>query len=447
MPVVNFLMSQSASQGATPCEVNIITMGCSKNLVDSEQLAAQLEANHYLVLHESRQPMPITIINTCGFIADAKEQSVNMIFDCIAQKNAGKIKTLIVFGCLSGRYMSELRESIPEVDAFFGTDALQGILAFLGATYYADKLVYRKTSTPEHYAYLKISEGCSHQCAFCAIPKIRGPQISKPISVVKREAEILAQRGVKELLLVAQDLSFYGKDINNKYMLAQLVEELAQIPGIEWIRMHYTYPNSFQYELLDLMLQYPNVCRYIDMPMQHINNTMLQAMHRHISGEDIIRMLETIKNKVPDVALRTSLIVGFPGETKAMYKELENFVARGYFDRLGVFTYSHEENTPSYVLKDNVTQAEKQRRQEGIMAIQHDISLTKNQSMVGQTFKVVIDSKQGKYYEGRTQYDSPEVDNTVLLPTRNHHLQQGGFYDVKITRADAFDLTGEVMDN
>ena len=446
MQSINFLVAKSSSSNNIPCEVNIITMGCSKNLVDSEQLAAQLEANDFLVVHESQQPMPITIINTCGFIADAKEQSVNMILECVALKNTGKIKKLIVYGCLSARYKEELQQSIPEVDAFFPTEATKEILAYLGAKYYPGMITRRKTATPSHYAYLKISEGCSHNCAFCAIPKIRGRQISKSVSLIKQEAEWLAQKGVKELLLVAQDLSFYGQDIEKKYLLPQLVEELAQIKGVEWIRMHYTYPNSFQLELLDLMLQYPNVCHYIDMPVQHINNDMLQAMHRHITGEQIRKLIDTIKQKVPDVALRTSLIVGFPGETKAMFKELEDFVAQAYFDRLGVFTYSHEENTLAFAMKDNVTKAEKQRRQERLMAVQYDISLQKNKSLVGKELKVVIDDRQGEYYEGRTQYDSPEVDNRVLIPVAEQALQIGAFYNALITHADAFDLMAEVKD-
>ena len=444
MHSINFLVAKASSQGNIPCEVNIITMGCSKNLVDSEQLAAQLEANDFLVVHESEHPMPITIINTCGFIADAKEQSVNTILECAALRKAGKIKKLIVYGCLSARYMQDLQLSIPEADVFFGTDALQEILSYLGAKCYPDILMQRKTATPSHYAYLKISEGCSHNCAFCAIPKIRGRQVSKPISVIKREAEWLVQKGVRELLLVAQDLSFYGQDTEKKYLLPQLVEELAQIKGVEWIRMHYTYPNSFQLELLELMIRYPNVCHYIDMPIQHINNEMLQAMHRNITGEEIKRLIGTIRQRVPDVALRTSLIVGFPGETKAMYKELEDFVSQAYFDRLGVFVYSREENTPSYAMKDNVPKAEKLRRKESIMAVQYDVSLQKNNALEGKMLKVVIDDKQGGCYEGRTQYDSPEVDNRVLIPASGHTLQRGAFYNAVITSADAFDLMAKV---
>lgn len=444
---MNFLMNKEQEKSMPrKGEINIITMGCSKNLVDSEQLANQLIVNNYTVVHESSRPLPITIINTCGFIFDAKEQSIEKIMDCIALKNEGKIKILIVYGCLSARYKNELIQSIPEVDAFFTTDALQDILSYLGLKYYPEQMLYRYVSTPQHYAYLKVSEGCSHRCAFCAIPQIRGNQVSKSIDTIVQEAQILVNNGVKELLLVAQDLTYYGVDLNKNYQLPKLVEKLANINGLNWIRLHYAYPNTFSLDLLDLMNQYPNICKYVDMPIQHINDDVLKAMNRRITGQEIIRLLDTIKNKVPDIALRTSLIVGFPGETKKMYNDLENFVSKGYFDRLGVFTYSHEENTPAFSLKDNISKKEKQKRCENLMFIQQDISLQKNTNKIGQTFKVIIDAKERNSYIGRTEYDSPEVDNTVIISSKNVSLKIGEFYNVKINKANHFDLKGVIVE-
>ena len=324
-------MSVNKKQNLSLSQVNMITMGCSKNLVDTEQLAHQLKQGGYEVVFESPKPLAITIINTCGFILDAKNESIEKIFECVEWKNQGKINMLIVCGCLSARYQKELQEMIPEVDAFFPGNVLQDILTFLNVKCRQDELIYRCVSTPKHYAYLKISEGCSHQCAFCAIPKIRGRQLSKPIEVLKKEAEILAAKGTKELLLVAQDLTNYGWDFDGKYHIEKLVETLAQVSGIKWIRMHYTYPNSFQLGLLDLMKKYDNICHYLDSPVQHINNQILQAMNRKITGEEIIALLDLIKAKVPDVALRTSLIVGFPGETKKNVQRIEGICQQGVF--------------------------------------------------------------------------------------------------------------------
>ena len=448
MPILqNFLLSTSRTTKANriDCEVNIITMGCSKNTVDSEQLAFQLEQNGYKVVHESDKPLPITLINTCGFINDAKTQSIETILRCVEDKLAGNIKVLLIFGCLSQRYKEELQVEFPEADAIFGVNALQEILLFLHANLYAESLTQRKTSTPTHYAYLKISEGCSQGCAYCAIPKIRGKQISKPIEILRDEAVILAERGAKELILIAQDLTHYGYDLYKKRNLYALLEELLKVKGIEWIRLHYAYPNSFRMEILDLMLAYPQLCRYLDIPIQHINDVVLQAMNRRISGDEIRQLIEAIRNKVPDIAIRTSLIVGFPGETKVRFAQLRDFLQEAQLDRVGVFTYSHEEDTPAYKLKDTVSQKEKERRKEELLFVQQDISLQKNKDKIGQTVKVLIDeTAPDGSFTGRTQYDSPEVDNTVIVSGKGKkEVQIGMFYPVKITAADYFDLIGE----
>ena len=449
MPIIqNFILSTpfAARANVIDCEVNIITMGCSKNTVDSEQLAFQLQQNGFKVVHESEKPLPVTLINTCGFINDAKTQSIETILNCIEDKLTGKIKTLLVFGCLSKRYEKELRKEFPEVDAFFGVDSLREILLFLHANLYADSLTTRKTSTPQHYAYLKISEGCNQRCAYCAIPKIRGKQVSKPIELLRDEATILAENGAKELILIAQDLTHYGYDLYKKRNLYALLEELLKVKGIEWIRLHYAYPNSFRMEILDLMLAHPQLCRYLDIPVQHIDNEILQSMNRRITDDEIRRLLDAIRNKVPDIAIRTSLIVGFPGETKKKFTQLRNFLQEEKLDRVGVFAYSHEEDTPAYKLKETVNQKEKERRKEELLFIQQEISLQKNKNKIGQTVKVLIDEKNsdGKFI-GRTQYDSPEVDNTVIVPNDGEkNIQIGNFYQAKITAADWFDLYGEI---
>ncbi|MBO4739006.1 MAG: 30S ribosomal protein S12 methylthiotransferase RimO [Bacteroidales bacterium] len=448
MASVNFLMaSKNRKNPLVERKVNIITMGCSKNLVDSEQLAYQLEANDFKVYHESPTPQPITIINTCGFILDAKEESIAKILECVQLKKDKQIQVLIVYGCLAERYKNDLKKEIPEVDIFLGSNALENILQFLQATYYPERMLCRKTSTPQHYAYLKISEGCSHQCAFCAIPKIRGKQISKSIATLKQEAEILADQGVKELILVAQDLSFYGYDLHKDYQLPKLVEELAKINGFEWIRLHYLYPNSFPLQLLDIIKEHPNICRYIDMPVQHISDNVLQQMNRKITGDKIRKLLDTIKTEISDVALRTSLIVGFPTETKKDFQQLTDFVQEGYFDRLGVFTYSHEENTPAGKnLTDKISSKEKIRRQEQIMDIQHNVSFKKNQQKIGQTLKIIIDETNSNYAIGRTEFDSPEVDNTIVIHSNdNQNISVGNFYNAQIIKADAFDLEAKII--
>lgn len=442
--IQNFIMlkTNSNQRSLVDCDVNIITLGCSKNLVDSEQLAYQLEQNSFRVTHESTEPLAITIINTCGFIQDAKTQSIETILECVERKAMGKIKQLIVMGCLSARYANELLKEIPQIDAIFGVNALQDVLSYLHANLYAESVTVRKISTPNHYAYLKVSEGCNQQCTFCAIPKIRGRQVSKPIEMIRDEAIILAEQGVKELILVAQDLTHYGFDIYKKRKLYSLLEELLKVKDIEWIRLHYAYPNSFQTNILVLMQEYPKICHYLDIPIQHIDDEILSSMRRKITGDEIRKLLDMVRYKVPDIAIRTSLIVGYPGETKKKFNLLRDFLQESKLDRVGVFTFSKEENTPAYELKETVSQIEKERRKEELMFVQQDISLEKNKQKIGQTFKVLIDSEEKDHYVGRTQYDSPEVDNTVIIPKNKEKLSIGNFYDIIITKADCFDLIG-----
>lgn len=442
--IQNFIMLKTSSgqRKLIDCDVNMITLGCSKNQVDSEQLAYQLEQNSFRVTHESGEPLAITIINTCGFIQDAKAQSIETILECAEDKAMGKIKQLIVMGCLSARYADELLKEIPQIDAVFGVNSLQDVLSYLHANLYADSITVRKISTPNHYAYLKVSEGCNQQCSFCAIPKIRGRQVSKPVEMIRDEAIVLAEQGVRELILVAQDLTHYGFDIYRKRKLYSLLEELLKIKNIDWIRLHYAYPNSFQTDILDLMKDYPEICHYLDIPIQHIDDEILSSMRRKITGDDIRKLLDTIRFKVPDIAIRTSLIVGYPGETKKKFSLLRDFLQESKLDRVGVFTFSREENTPAYKLKETVGQKEKERRKEELMFVQQDISLDKNKQKIGNIFKVLIDSEEKDRYIGRTQYDSPEVDNTVIIPKREKKLSVGNFYDIIITEADCFDLIG-----
>ena len=425
--------------------VNILTLGCDKNTVDSEQLAAQLQANGYQVEMDAPVARPITIVNTCGFINDSKMQSIETLLDCISEKQKGNIRLLLVFGCLSQRYRDELRAEMPEVDAWFGVNALADILVCLHAEVQPALLTRRTLSTPSHYAYLKISEGCNHGCAFCAIPLIRGRHVSRPMESLLEEARLLAERGVKELILVAQDLSSYGIDLYQKRELAQLLEKLAGIPQLQWIRLHYAYPNHFPMEVLEVIREHPQICHYLDIPIQHIDNELLHSMKRNITGDEIRRLLDDIRTRIPDIALRTSLIVGYPGETAKKFKRLLDFVEETRFDRLGVFTYSHEENTPAYQLKDRISQNEKERRKEELMWLQEEISLQKNKAKIGQEMKVLINTQTATHYIGRSQYDSPDVDNTVRLNRKNNHCRTGEFYQVKITRAESFDLTGHVL--
>ncbi|MDD2622301.1 MAG: 30S ribosomal protein S12 methylthiotransferase RimO [Bacteroidales bacterium] len=445
--VIQFPRNQSkALNPLIECRVNIITLGCSKNTVDSEQLALQLKTHDFKVEFESSKHLPITLINTCGFIHDAKEQSIDIILSCIEAKLQGKIKVLIVFGCLSQRYAADLKKEMPEVDAFFGVNQIADILNYLQVETNTELLSNRLLSTPSHYAYLKVAEGCNHRCSFCIIPKIRGMYASKPIELIKKEAKLLAEAGVKEIILIAQDLAYYGYDLYKKRTLAKLMEELIKVDGVEWIRLHYTYPNHFPLEVLDVMQANEKVCHYLDIPIQHINDTILSSMQRRITGDEIKKLLEIIRHKIPDIALRTSLIVGYPGETKKMFKELCTFVEETQFDRLGVFTYSHEENTKAYTLKDSISKKEKERRKEELIYIQQEISLQKNKQWKGKTVKVLVDKVEKNYYIGRTPYDSPDVDNTVLISKRHSTCIPGNFYPVSITKADYYDLYGKVED-
>ncbi len=424
--------------------VNVVTLGCSKNLVDSEVLMRQLD-NRYAVISDSNDPADIMVINTCGFIQDAKEESVDMILSAVEAKKAGKLQKVIVTGCLSQRYKKELEGEIDQVDAFFGVNDLPQILQTLEVDYKKELVGERRLTTPSHYAYLKVSEGCDRHCAFCAIPLIRGKHVSKPFEEIVAEAEKLAAKGVKELLLIAQDLTYYGLDLYGRRRIAELVRTLSEIQGIEWIRLHYAYPAGFPGDLLEVMRDNPKVCRYLDIPLQHINSRILQSMRRGLDGEKTRELALSWRRKVPGMALRSTFIVGYPGETEEEFVQLMDFVREMRFDRLGVFQYSPEENTTAFALPDDVPDEIKQQREERLMELQQQISLELNNEKVGKIFKVLIDKKEGDFYVGRTEFDSPEVDNEVLIPAGNRTLQAGNFYDVKITRSDFYDLYGVVV--
>ncbi|MBR4498412.1 MAG: 30S ribosomal protein S12 methylthiotransferase RimO [Bacteroidales bacterium] len=425
--------------------VNIITLGCSKNTVDSEHLARQLQAMGYKLLFDSESFTDVVIINTCGFIHDAKQESIDTILHAVQAKNAGKIKKLYVMGCLSQRYANELRDEIPEVDSFFGARGFADILHELQVETQTNLLQERVITTPKHLAYLKLAEGCNRSCAFCAIPSIRGGYVSESMEHILAEARFLAQQGVKELSLIAQDLSFFGYDLYKRNMLAELLEQLQIIDGIEWIRLHYLYPNNFPKEVLDSMNHLSKVCHYIDIPFQHASDVVLKKMRRSFSEQETFALMEEMKTKVPDIAVRTTLIVGHPGENDKEFQKLVDFVQQAEFDRLGVFTYSHEEGTyAGEHYKDTIPESVKQERQEIIMNIQQEISLRKNQNRVGQTYSVLIDRQEDDGFVGRTQYDAYEVDNEVFIKSKN--LQVGNFYSVKITDADVYDLIGTVQD-
>jgi ribosomal protein S12 methylthiotransferase len=426
-------------------KVNIITLGCSKNMVDSEILSGQLQANEIDVVHESaKRDHNIVIVNTCGFIDKAKEESINTILDQVSLKQRGKLDKVYVTGCLTQRYRDDLEQSIPEVDAWFGTMELPLILKKFEADYKSELIGERLLATPQHYAYMKIAEGCNRTCAFCAIPLMRGTHTSRTIEELVKEAETLARRGVKEIMLIAQELTYYGLDLYKKRMLPDLLKRLSDVPGIEWIRLHYAYPHKFPMEILDVMKERDNICNYLDMPLQHAADNMLKAMRRQITRVEMEDLIQNIRERVPGICLRTTLIAGFPGETLDDVEELKGFLERQRFERVGIFTYSHEEDTPAHVLIDDVPAEEKQRRAEEIMAVQQEISLEKNQEKIGQTFKVLIDKKEAGRYLGRTEFDSVEVDNEVIVQT-TQKLQQGSFYNVKITKAYDYDLEGEVV--
>ena len=426
-------------------KVNVITLGCSKNLVDSENIITQLRGNDYEVVHDSNEEdANIVIVNTCGFIDLAKEESVNTILQYAAVKSQGGIDKLYVTGCLSQRYKDDLEKEIPEVDAYFGTLELPGLLAKLNADYKHELIGERAITTPQHYAYLKISEGCNRTCAFCAIPLMRGKHISKPIEALVKEAKNLARLGVKELMLIAQELTYYGLDIYKERALPKLLHALADVEGIEWIRLHYAYPSKFPLEILDAIAERKEICSYLDMPLQHASDTVLHRMRRQITKAETIALVEEARKRVPNITMRTTLLVGFPGETDAEFEELADFVRAMEFDRLGVFQYSHEENTIAYDLEDDVPAEVKAERANRLMEIQQEISFRKNQELIGQTKRVLFDRKEGDYFVGRTEGDSPEVDNEVLVDAANHYIRLGDFADVKITDATDYDLFGKL---
>lgn len=424
-------------------KINVVTLGCSKNVYDSEVLMGQLEASGKNVVHEEKGD--VVVINTCGFIDNAKEESINTILEYVDLKNQGIVEKVFVTGCLSERYKPDLEREIPDVDQYFGTRDLPILLKHLGADYKHELVGERLTTTPKHYAYLKISEGCDRPCSFCAIPLMRGGHISTPIEKLVTEAQKLAKKGVKELILIAQDLTFYGLDIYKKRALGELLQELIKVEGIEWIRLHYAFPSGFPEDVLDIIKTEPKICNYIDIPLQHINTDLLKAMKRGTSFEKTNALLDKFREKVPDMAIRTTLIVGFPGETDDIFEELKQWVRDQRFDRLGCFTYSHEENTTAFVLEDNIPDEIKQKRVEEIMEIQQQISWEKNQEKVGKVFKCIFDRKEGDYFVGRTEYDSPDVDNTVLVPAKDVYISIGDFANVRITSAEDYDLIGELV--
>ena len=451
-------------------KLNIVTLGCSKNKVDSEHLAASL-SNTYDIMHDSDKKSDVVIINTCGFIGDAKEESIDTILEYAELRKANKIKKLYVMGCLSQRYRKDLQEEIHEVDGFFGVESVQliaedilklkssesenlkksashiqnlsdsQVLRFSDLKYNPERLL----STPSHYAYLKISEGCNRRCAFCAIPLIRGEHVSVPMENLIEEAQLLAKKGVKELILIAQDLTYYGRDIDGQFHIVELVKRLLEIKEFEWIRLHYGYPQGFPDELLDLMNNEPRICNYIDLPLQHISTPILKNMRRGVDKEQTINFVKNARNRVPGIAFRTTFIVGFPGETEEQFEELCDFMREMKFERAGVFAYSPEEGTPAYEMEDDVPDEVKQERVDTIMAIQQNISLETNERRVGSIEKVLIDRIEGDYYIGRTQYDSPEVDDEILIPVDSADLNIGDFVNAKLVKADYFDIYGEAI--
>ncbi|MBC7722957.1 MAG: 30S ribosomal protein S12 methylthiotransferase RimO [Pedobacter sp.] len=426
-------------------KVNIITLGCSKNLVDSEVLSGQLSASAIDVVHENKKfDHNIVVVNTCGFIDKAKEESINTIFDQLELKRRGKLDKVYVTGCLSERYRADLEAEMPEVDAWFGTMELPLMLKKFEVDYKAELIGERFLSTPQHYAYLKISEGCNRTCSFCAIPLMRGQHVSRPIEQLVAEAESLVRKGVKEVMLIAQELTYYGLDIYKKRELPRLLDALAAVKGLEWIRLHYAYPSKFPLEILDAMNRHDNICKYLDMPLQHASNNMLKAMKRNITREEMSELIHTIREKVPGICLRTTLIAGFPGETEDDVEELKDFLKEHRFDRVGIFSYSHEENTSAHILEDNISQEDKELRAQEIMEVQQEISLEKNQEKVGKTFKVIVDRKESGRYLGRTEFDSVEVDNEVIINSKKK-LEIGTFVNVIITKAFDYDLEGEVV--
>ena len=428
-------------------KINVVTLGCSKNIYDSEVLMGQLKANNMEVEHESEsQENDIVVINTCGFIDNAKEESVNTILDFAKRKEEGLVEKVFVTGCLSERYKPDLEKEIPNVDQYFGTTELPKLLKALGADYKHELIGDRLTTTPKHYAYLKIAEGCDRPCSFCAIPLMRGKHVSKTIEDLVTESEKLAKNGVKELILIAQDLTYYGLDIYKKRRLADLLLALKDVEGIEWIRLHYAFPTGFPQDVLDVIRDEEKVCNYIDIPLQHIADDVLKSMKRGTTFEKTNSLLRDFREKVPGMAIRTSLIVGYPGETEKDFEILKNWVRDTKFDRLGVFTYSHEENTSAFDLEDDVPEEVKAARAEEIMAIQQEVSMRLNGEKVGKVFKVLIDRKEGNFFIGRTEFDSPDVDNEVLIDASKHFVRQGDFVQVKVYEASDYDLFAEPVE-
>ncbi len=427
-------------------KVNVITLGCSKNLVDSENIITQLRGNDYEVTHESENDdANVIIVNTCGFIDLAKEESVNTILQYAEVKKKGGIDKLYVTGCLSERYKNDLEKEIPEVDAYFGTLELPGLLAKLNADYKHELIGERIITTPQHYAYLKISEGCNRTCSFCAIPLMRGKHVSQPIEVLVKQAKNLAKHGVKELMLIAQELTYYGLDIYKKRELPKLLRALSAVEGIEWIRLHYAYPSKFPEEIFDVMAELPKVCNYLDIPLQHASDTVLERMRRQITRKETTDLINLARKKVPGIAIRTTLLVGHPGETEAEFQEMADFVKEMEFERVGVFQYSHEENTIAHDYEDDVPAELKADRANRIMEIQQSISFEKNDEKVGQTLRVLFDRKEGEFFVGRTESDSPEVDNEVLVPAAENFARIGDFAMVEITEASDYDLYGKIV--
>ena len=428
-------------------KINVITLGCSKNLVDSEHLMAQLdEAGYEIVTDSNDTDAKIVVINTCGFIGDAKEEAIQTILECAEAKADGRIEKLFVMGCLSERYADELRAEIPEVDDYFGARSLKEVVEALDAVYLPELETERLLTTPEHYAYLKIGEGCNWHCAYCAIPLIRGNHRSVPMEKVLEEAEGLVAVGVKEIIVIAQDTTYYGKDLYGKRMLAELLRKLCAIEGVEWVRLHYAYPTDFPQEVIDVMRDEPKMCKYLDIPLQHISDNQLAAMRRRITKAETEALVERLRTEIPDIALRTTMLVGFPGETEEDFEELCDFVRKVRFERLGAFAYSEEEGTPSALhMEDNVPEEVKESRVERLMQIQKRISLALNAERVGKTMRAIIDRTEGEFYIGRSQYDSPEVDEEILITSANP-LEVGQMVDVRITDCEEYDLYGEVVE-
>ena len=432
------------TRGAKKTKVNIVTLGCSKNLVDSEVLLTQLRGNGIETSHESKKDdANIVVINTCGFIDNAKQESIDTILRYVDAKEEGLVEKVYVTGCLSERYKDDLQKEIPDVDAWFGTRDLSRLLKQLNANYKHELVGERILTNPSHFAYLKISEGCDRPCSFCAIPIMRGKHISRPIEELVLEAKNLAKKGTKELLLIAQDSTYYGLDLYKKRNLSELLKHLSDVEGIEWIRLHYAFPTGFPMDALDVMAERSNICNYLDIPLQHGSTNMLKIMRRGTTREKTEELLQTIRAKVPGIAIRTTLIAGHPGETETEFKEMMRFVETSRFDRLGVFAYSHEENTHAYSYTDNVSEETKQERVESVMGLQQGISLELNQAKIGKTYKVLIDRKEGGNFYGRTEFDSPDVDNEVILDATDKYLRIGDFVQAKITAASEFDLMAE----